>query len=340
MSYRPRDRGRAIELTLELLATGRVAGVPADHRPDELERVLGRPTDEGIATFSGNLVRDWGLLEAYYERADDHAPWHGTLLMGQLHRMPKPLRWTLVARELRKLGYRVTRVPQPTLEDHFYRVDASGSRAVVNGEDTGRNWRRGHLAKISASDWLPLGPDIGTHDFNAVHRAVYQAVVRPERFWAGWLAAHQPEPDPEWFLLAHSAVHMVVGEHPERTEPAVALHDWLVGQAESARVWSAPVHALLSAQCAGNAVLFPLPARPGRPPSDVLIDRCLAALPGTREWARALPTDWRQLAPEDVRRSRLTRALLKAANRLRDHATAPHQTAELAAWDEVRHRLC
>jgi hypothetical protein len=340
MDFRPRDRDRAIELTLELLATGRVAGIPPGHRPDELERALGRPSDEGFATFSGNLVRDWGLLEAYYERADDDAPWRGTLLVGKLHRMPKPLKWTLIARELRNLGYQVARVPQPTLEDRFYRVAGSGSRAIVNGEDNGRHWRLGHLSKISATDWLPLGPDIQTYNFNAVHRAVYRAVGLPERSWAGWLAEHQPEPHPEWFLLAHAAVHTVVGEHPERTEPATALHDWLFGQAESARVWSAPVHALLSAQCAGNVEFMRLPARPGVPSPDELIGRCLAALPVTREWASALPTVWRQLAPEDVRRSKVTRALLQAANRLSDHATAPDRKAELAAWDEVLPRLC
>src|SRR3954469_2631206 len=130
MGYRPRDRERAVELALELLATGRIRGVSPDHQPDELERLLGRPFSEGILTFSGSLLRDWGLLEAYYEREHEGAPWRGTLLMGQLHRMPKPLKWKIIARELRKLGYQVVPAPQPTLEDHCFHVVESGSEAV------------------------------------------------------------------------------------------------------------------------------------------------------------------------------------------------------------------
>jgi hypothetical protein len=340
MGYRPRDRELAIELALELLATGRVRGVPPDHQPAELERLLGRPFREGILNFSGNLLRDWGLLEAYYEREHEAAPWRGALLMSQLHRMRKPLKWKVIARELRRLGYEVTPVAQPTLEDHYFRVCESGALAVVNGEGTVPGWPRGHIAKISSSDWLPLGPPPATYEFNAVHRAIYAATAEPERSWAGWLATQQPKLHPEWFRLAHAAVHAVVREHPERIHDATALHDWLLGQAEAAHVWSDTEQVLLSARCAGGTAFDPLPARPGTPSPDAIIGRCLEVLPLTRESAQSLPTTWRKLTPPDVQRSKLTRALLQAANQLRDKATAQDLIAELAAWDDVLPKIC
>ncbi|MEV1321233.1 hypothetical protein AB0J14_34745 [Micromonospora arborensis] len=339
MGYRPRDRELAIELALELLATGRVRGIPPNHRPAELERLLGRPFDEGLLHFSGNLLRDWGLLEAYYEREHEGSPWHGTLLMGQLHRMPKPLKWKDIARELRRLGYEVTPEPQPTLEDDYFRVCESGAGAVVNGKDTG--WPRGHIAKISSSDWLPVWSPSAPYDFNAVHRRIYVVTAEPERSWTAWLAAQQPESHSQWFRLAHRAVHTVAREHPEREPQAAALHDWLLSQAEAVNVLSDVEQALLTARCADGRFPFDaLPARPGSPSPDAIIGRCLAVLPLTREAAQSLPISWRELTPADVQRSKLTRALLTAAHQVREKATTQELIDELAAWDDVLPTIC
>lgn len=338
MGYRPRDRESAVEFALELLATGRVRGVATDHQPAELERLIGPPVGEGIAGFSGNLVRDWGLLEAYYEREDEDTPWRAALLMGQMHRMPKPLKWRLIARELRTLGYEIEPEPQPTLEDHYFRVAQSGSEVVVNGGDAVRRWPRGHIAKISAPDWLALWPRPRTYEVNAVHRSIYRAVGTPERSWAELLAGQHPGTRAEWFRLAHGAAHTVVAEHPERAPEAAGLHDWLLGQAQAASVWPDTDQALLAARCA-SGTFGALPARPGAPSPDVIIGRCLAVLPLTRESAQLLSATWRELVPSDVQRSKLTRALLQGANRLRGQAGAQHVLAELAAWDDVLHKL-
>ncbi|GAA4606547.1 hypothetical protein GCM10023107_77040 [Actinoplanes octamycinicus] len=317
VGYRPRDREQAIELTLELLATGRVRGIPPAHRPAELEQRIGPPGDEGILGFSGNLLRDWGLLEAYYEREHRDALWHGTLLMGQLHRMPKPLKWRPIAHELRRLGYEIVPVPQPGLEDQYFRVAESQSQAIVNGRDTGRRWPRGHLAKISAADWLPLGESFDRRAFHAVHRGVYASVAKQ--------APPRRKPGADWFRMAHAAVHTVAAEHPSHTGRASAFHDWLL--AEEPPVPPAE-HALTLARCAAGTPL-------GEHSADELIRGCLAVLPLTREAARALPTAWREIAPADVHRVKLTRALLQAANGLRARATEPGLLTELSAWDDL-----
>jgi hypothetical protein len=340
VAYGLRDREQAIELALELLATGRVRGICPDHEPPALERLLGPPSGEGILTFSGNLLRDWNVLEAYYERTHDDAPWRGILLMGQLHRMRKPLKWKLIAGQLRRLGYHIVPVPRPPLTDRYFHVVESGSEAVVNGDDAGHTLPRGHLAKISAPEWLPMTPPVRRYQFNAVHRAVFPATGQPERSWPQWLASHQPEPDPEFLRLAHAAVHTVAREHPERAYAAAGLHDWVLARAEAAHVWSNAEQALLTARCAAGAPFHPLPARPGSPSSDLIIGRCLGALPFTRESAPSRPADWRDIAPPEVHRAKLTRALLRAADRVVDQATDRHLIGELAAWNDLLPRLC
>jgi len=57
-----------------------------------------------------------------------------------------------------------------------------------------------------------------------------------------------------------------------------------------------------------------------------------------RSAAAGLPTDWRAIAPADVRASKMTRALLRYAA-----DGAPHETAtiaELTRWAKVLTRLC
>ncbi|MGC4814801.1 hypothetical protein ACLQ29_30085 [Micromonospora sp. DT228] len=222
--------------------------------------------------------------------------------------------------------------------DDYFLVCESGAGAVVNGEDTG--WPRGHIAKISSSDWLPLWSPSPRYEFNAVHREVYAVIAEPERSWTAWLAAQQPEPRAQWFRVAHAAIHTVVREHPERAPQATALHDWLLSQAEAISVWSDVEQALLSARCAGGRTFDALPARPGPPSPDAMIGRCLDVLPLTREAARSLPINWRELRPADVQRSKLTRALLQAANQLREKATTQELVAELATWDDVLPTMC
>ena len=336
MGYRPRDRELAIELTLELLTTGRVRGISLGHSPEDLERLLGPPTGgEGILEFSGNLLRDWGLLEAYYEREHPAAPWRGTLFMGQLHRMPKPLKWKLIARELRSLGYEITPEPRPTLDDHYFRVYESGSGAVVFGVGNAPDRMRGHIAKISSTGLLWLRRPSNASTVHAVHRTVYAAVTGGEKSWDRWRRQHA-EPDPEWFQLAHRAAHTVADEHPERIRHATMFHDWLLREADAAQVWSDVERALLYAYCvAGDALSRPLPTRPGVPSADRIISDCLALLPLNRESAQSIPADWRKITPSDVRRCKLTRTLVLAAEPFRDSATAPDLIAELTAWNDV-----
>ncbi|MEU8662860.1 hypothetical protein [Actinoplanes philippinensis] len=142
---------------------------------------------------------------------------------------------------------------------------------------------RGHIAKISSGGHLPVGRPSGRFTFNAVHRTAYAAVTGPESSWKEWLS-RQARPHAEWFELAYGATHVVVNEHPERRHQATTFHDWLLGQADAAQVWSGVKRALLHARCvAGDAISEPPPSRAGVPSADQIISGCLAEIPLTRD---------------------------------------------------------
>jgi hypothetical protein len=325
--YRERDREAAIELALELLATGRVRGVPPDHDPARLKAAIGSPDSERTLDAGFAIVRDFGLLETHYSRASPQLPWRGHLFMGQLRLLKKPLKWKVLGPELRRLGYDVIRRPGPDLGADYYEVTESSSTALIfKGNASSRLW--GHIYSVSSAA-EPRMP-ANTHDFNAVHRTVYAATGQDSSSWPGWLAQHGG-PDPNQLRTAERAVYVVLREHPSRAVEGVAFHAYLLDQA--APIWPADEWAYRFARFAAEHRDLP-----GVPTADTVASRCLAALPMDRSAAARLPTDWRAIAPADVRASKMTRALLRYAC-----DGAPHETAtiaELTLWEKVLTRLC
>jgi hypothetical protein len=335
VSYALHDRAAAIELALELLATGRVRGVPGDHAPAELDAVLGPPTSEWEPPDTDlTLVRHFGLLVAYCHRPTPRAPWRNDLFVAELRWLTKPVRWPVLGRELRGLGYDIGYEPRPDLGADYYTVTESGSSASVFKDSAALRGRRNRLWSrvyhVSAADGPPHRA--GTDDFNAVHRTVYKAIGGPASSWPDWLD-QQGGPDPARLRTAAGAVEVVLREHPSRAAEAVAFHAWLMAQAAGAGAWPADEWAYrLAGFAAAHRDLAGVPA------PDTVAAHCLAALPMDRDAAGRLPSGWREIAPADVRASKMTRALLRCARAAgpQDAATV----AELDRWQPLLPKLC
>jgi hypothetical protein len=329
MAYRERDRAAAIGLALELLATGRVRGVQPEHDPAELDAIIGPPNAEWDPPDTDRLlIRNFGLLEVHCSRPSRQAPWRADFFTAQLWRMKKPVKWNVLGPELRRHGYEVIR-REPKLRADYYQVAESGSTAVVF-RDRDLPHRRAHIAKISAVNGAPI--PTGTRDFNAVHRAVYAAVGEPRSAWPDWLT-RQGDPGPDWLRTAERAVYEVLREHPSRAAPGAAFHAWLLDLAVAGKSWPADELAYRRAQFAADHRDLP-----GVPGPETVAEQCLGALPMNREAAARLPSDWRKIAPADVRASKMTRALLRCA---RAAAPQPEATlAELTRWQPLLPRLC
>jgi hypothetical protein len=311
-AYRERDRAGAIELALELLATGRVRGVSADHDPAELTALFGEP--DYVTDTDWTQTRHYGLLEEYCSRPSPEVPFRSDFFMAQLRWLKKPLKWKVLGPELRRLGYHVVLRLRPDLGADYWTVAESGSSASI--------FRR-HVYKVSTTSQPPY--PVGMGDFNAVHRTVYAAIARPGSAWPDRLA------DPDWLRTAERTVFTVVSEHPSRAAEAVAVHAFLLDRA--AKVWPAD-------EWAYRRAVFAAEHRdlPGVPTPDAVAASCLAALPMDRAAAARLPSDWRAIAPADVYASKVTHALLRCA---RDAGPQePVITAELHRWAPLLRRLC
>jgi hypothetical protein len=284
--------------------------------------VIGPPDYEWIPEDTDRLlVRGFGLLEEHCSRASPQAPWRGDFFMGQMRWMKKPLKWKVLGPELRGLGYEIVRHARPELGADYYEVVESGSTASIF---------RGHVYKISATDRPPYPS--GTRDFNAIHRTVYAAIGRPRSTWPDWLAG-EDGPDPDRLRTAERTVYTVLSEHPSRAAAGVAFHAYLMDQAAAAKAWPADEWAYRFAQFAAEHRDLP-----GVPAPDTVAAHCLAALPMDRAAAARLPTDWRAVAPPDVRASKMTRALLRRAREAAPQE--PATTAELTEWEPALKLLC
>jgi hypothetical protein len=155
--------------------------------------------------------------------------------------------------------------------------------------------------------WRPLRTDL---------RAIAKA--GPDA-WPGWLAERKPTAK-EFAALLH-AVEVLHVDRPAGDDEWTAIGGWLLEQARGAAVWSTDEWVFRWAS-------FTL-ERPGNVPSGEVARACLAAVPTTLDELRAMPGSWRETPPDDVRRARMTRLLLRAAAQ---DAADPAVAAELERW--------
>lgn len=323
-------RDEALELCLEVLATGRIHGVPADHDPDVLATRIGTSF---VQNPSGALAmwRDWGLVEAHYHRASPESPWECLAFVVQAHRMKKPPKWSWLAAELDGHGYQAERHKNQSPGYDGYTVTASNSSALVAREDEG-GVQAGRVPKLTASpDPLPPAhwPSFSFKQYTRELRTVADAGPQT---WPRWLERRGPDPR-DWASLVHT-LGLLRRDHPERDAEWTALGLWLLDQARTAEAWP-------RAEWAWRWARF-VRERPGTAPPGEIARECLAALPMTPAEAEALPASWRETSAVDVLRSRLTRALVRFAGDDPGAGTgagpAPWHPVIMARWHlAIRH---
>jgi hypothetical protein len=304
-----KPRAEAVDVCLEALATGRIHGISPNHDHDLL--AAHAPFTQSVLSPHG-MLRDWGLFEAHFTRWSTGLPWRCQFLMVQAHRMRKPPKWKRLLRELG--GFELAPGSYTVPGSDYVRIAASGSEVCID-TDTGR------VVKIS----VPATPPLSSHDPAPPHlrREVRAIAAAPESDWPGWLERRPPG---EWthHLAVLFSLHR---DDPARRDVWTAFGLWLLRQVagrtpadEWAWRWS-------------EFVLD----RPGVVPVGDVARVCLAALPMSPEEASALPADWRSRTPEDVRRSRMTLALLRFA--AEDVPPPPPPAPGLAEWGPLLRRI-
>ncbi|GIJ43449.1 hypothetical protein Val02_03350 [Virgisporangium aliadipatigenens] len=320
------------EACLEALATGRVDGVPMEADPEDLatrlaypDRLLpgagevdsgGRPFEQRYFAHGRQMTRDWDLVTAWLSREHLRAPWACDGIVIRAHLLDEPPVWADVAAELERHGYGCVPGPDEIGGLREYTVTASNVSASVTTGDHPRV-PPGRLHTVHVHPVVVPRPDA---DRRGVVRNAMRALGRagPDAR-ADWLAERR--------LTAHGyagvfhALRVLKQDQPARRDEWSALHTWFLERAREAGVFRPEEWTYHRAQ--DDTV----------PPGEISA-ACLAALPMTRAEAGALPRGWRDTAPDDARRARMTRALLRLAA---DGAPDAAGAEELRRWrDELR----
>jgi hypothetical protein len=309
-------RGEARETCLEVLAAASVSGVPLEAGPDVLADAVGRRFVQEYYAEGRTMTRDWDLFQAIYRRAGAGRPWWCDGVTVHVNRLQKPFRWRQVPAELAEHGYATVTLPSRDADLHEYGVAASAVTARVAATDYYQP--AGRLLDIRAGSvpvLLPVLPDRRGEVRNAL-RAV--AAADPGT-WPEWLAEQEPSADD--YAAWPAALRRLHADQPERDEQWAALLVWLFDRAREAGVWSAEEWTYRWAWYVTD--------HSGLVPVAEVARECLAALPVDVAQASAPPRPWRETDPAEVRRARLTRALLRIAA---ENDPDPAATAELGRW--------
>jgi hypothetical protein len=211
--------------------------------------------------------------------------------------MEKPPTWTRIPEELRRRGFAPLHLPDDDADLDRYAVAASAAAARVGHTDS--YVENGRLYDVDISSGPLLGP---SKDLWGPLRTDLRALGKAgPAAWPAWLAEHRPTVAD--YAGVFTALHVLHGDQPARDDRWAALGRWFLDRAREA---------FPAGEWTYHWALFVADHPELASAADVSRD-CLAALPMTIDEARAIPADWRKTTPEDVRRARMTRALLRIA---------------------------
>ncbi|WP_432828914.1 hypothetical protein [Dactylosporangium sp. CA-092794] len=292
-----------LELCVEALATARVHGLGADAPLHALAATLGAEYTEHAADDS--MHRDFGLVECHYERLGPDEPWQGRFLVIRADRLDAPVRLDEVQEELRRVGQSLVPLPAPRhgAAEPTLRAPLTGATVTATAA--------GDTVAIAAPQWpIPEQKPLPEARWRAVCDSLRELLplTRTER--AEWLAARVPDTAEaaDWWLALLHPLPALRFDDPARAPQWAALELWLLDRAADAAAWSRE-------EWVWRWIWFvrSLTTRAATPLAADLTRLSLAALPMTVAQLHALPTDWRALTPNDLRRSRTARALLWVA---------------------------
>ncbi|MFC3385361.1 hypothetical protein [Couchioplanes azureus] len=321
------------EACLEALATGCIEGVPLEADPEDLASQLGFPNrlppdqaDRGEPYgrafeqryFAGGLhmTRDWNHVTAFYVRDHLHAPWEANGITIRAYLMDEPPEWSAVVAELRRYGFELVPGPGALAHPDEYTVRASAVSAKVATGDGDDAAPPGRLIDVTINrNVVPLpSPDRRGHIRNAM-RALGKAGAGA---WPAWLAEREFAADD--YAAVFVALTRLDSDQPTRADEWTALLSWFLERARE-------TNAFLQEEWTYHW------ARYGSPSPAEVSRACMAALPMTLDEALSMPKSWREIAPYDVRRARMTRALLALA---RDAAPDPAAVREIDRWRQQK----
>ncbi|GAB2955655.1 hypothetical protein GCM10027280_50220 [Micromonospora polyrhachis] len=349
---------------VDVVRTGTVAGADWTFTPDEVAQAMGIEPAENQNGRS--LWHDYGLVEFFWEQTADGQSWRGTHFSVQVHRLGGGVEYVLppvvadatataTATASDEVAFDalcqalepVSLVPMPWSDPDLHawcQPDSTVLVLVVTDDPDPASHastvRPGHVYKISA----PHHPGridltgIASTGMGATARHLLNLDMDGRYAWLTRRLATETG-DANWWLHLYGHVDVRIHEQPRRRPQWVVLRLWLLDRAATVGPFRPHEHAEARARFVGD--LFARGIAKGLdgvlPTADELVRSCLAAIPITIAEVTSID-DWRHESLDTIRRLRLAKNLINAAQGHRVRVTHPGTLADLDQW--IRFQPC
>ncbi|GHJ49935.1 hypothetical protein Cs7R123_72770 [Catellatospora sp. TT07R-123] len=332
-----------IDWYVDILGTGCVAAVaPDDDFADVTAALAARyGADPGENEDEYGLLRDYGLVEAYWQRPSRRAPWRGTGFMVQTHRLDcppdtAPPPFAAIEAAVRALGVELTAVPRRHEDGCADLVAPNGVNLLVQREPQEDAQPVGTVVKIHVPPHraarTTLGP-LPEADWQALRQSTKALAAEGDPDRRRWLDRHAQD-DPAWWDRRLWGVESAWLSGALAPGAAAELAYWLLDRADERTVFPHADAVLRRARLAADLISHHFGEQVVDPA--VVADtarRCVEVLPLTPVQAAALPASWRDRTPSQRADARLARVLLGLAAELAPGA------AHLDQWTVLRSGL-
>lgn len=355
------QRVRLIDFLVDVLASGAVLGVGVSGSPEDVTRRLGEDFTE--TRRRGQLYRDYGLAEFFWERPPGGDEWHPAGFALQVHRLAHAAALPLPGRPGIVLGPGEHRVRFGDVSSGLARI---GYRLeeITEGHDQ-PDWRRFWIAETEVSVTVAAAPAAGLEDGDvyAVHApcraqsvAATAMSVRRQSVRDGlehlrrlpgdereaWLDRRQPPAQDRvnWWLYLLLVIDARIRDRPGPDSGWAGLRLWLLDRGRARGVFDAVRYAedlayfTLRMRRSGSASAY-------LPSPDDIVRACLSAIPVTMEQA-AVRDDEGNLTIRDrsrLLRSREAKRLISAAHWHLDAVAGHELVSQVRQWEEAKSYL-
>ncbi|WP_051466776.1 hypothetical protein [Actinomadura oligospora] len=338
-----------LEFAIDVVARGSVLGADHTSSPEEVDKILGATPAENRS--EGQMWRDHGLVEFFWERGADRPEWRGTHFTVQLHRLSSagadvaagpirerygPLQVSLRFEDLRDaladLGVDLVELPSTNAGyQEYWQPDTGAHILAADGE----------IDRIIA----PLPAE-------AVARKATDAPVDQQRIRhllqasderrSAWINRHRPDVGDEanWWLRLFLQIEQTIHRNADQRVLATRLYLWAVDRSHQDGAFSAGETAVRIAAFSSSLGFHGYTAELAEelPTADQIVRDCLSALPLTLDQARVPCV----LSPDNLpamRASRQAKNLISAAAHHLADLHDPALAEQLRTWIATKPNL-
>lgn len=313
-----------LKFAVDVVVQGAVLGADHTSSPEDVDRILGATPAENRS--QGQMWRDHGLVEFFWESDPGQSTWRCTHFTVQLHRLRSTgpetaadsiresygpldasLRFADLRAALADLG--VDLVDLPSMNEgyrEFWQPDSAVHIIAADDDEVERL-----IAPLRAEVVACMSREVPVDQQRIRH--LLQA---SEQRRSAWIDRHRPDPQDaaNWWLRLFLQIEQVIHNRADQRVPTTFLYLWAVRRSQEEGTFTAAETAIRVAAFSSSLRFHGYASDLAEvlPPADQIVRDCLSALPLTLDQART-PLVFSSANLPAMRASRQTKNLINAA---------------------------